>query len=96
MARLDEFIQRSKKLSKSALAGCKPEIYEDMSALLADIVTALKNLSDPRLLEMLNGIIRELLTAQEACDLYRISDDLGYELPYVLQEISAHTESEQK
>ena len=90
MAFPDELIQRSERLSKTALAGCKPEVYEYMSALLTDIVDAVKNLSDPQLIEMLNGIIRELLSAQEAGDLYRISDDLGSELPYVLREIAPH------
>ena len=89
MNKIDELIARSQELSKKALLGCQPEIYEAMSSLLEDTL-ALLQASKFQNIETLNEVIRDLLEAQEHQDLYRISDSLGYELPYVLRLIADH------
>ncbi len=85
-----DLIARSKELSKKALAGCCPETYELMTALLEEIVkfVAANNCSQEHT-AMLNGVIKDLLQGQEKDDLLRISDDLGFELPYVLNKIES-------
>ena len=82
-------IERSKELSKKALNGCCPQTYELMTALLEDVVkfVAANNCTREHT-TMLNTVIRDLLEGQEKDDLLRISDDLGFELPYVLSEIA--------
>ncbi len=84
-------IERSKELSKKVLDGCCPQTYELMTALLEDVVkfVAANNCTREHT-AMLNTVIRDLLEGQEKDDLLRISDDLGFELPYVLSEIAAH------
>lgn len=82
-------IERSRELSKKALDGCCPQSYELMTALLEDIVkfVAASNCSEEHT-NMLNSVIKDLLEGQEKDDLLRISDDLGFELPYVLSQIA--------
>lgn len=87
MHEIEQLITRSQELSKKALFGCQPEIYEAMSALLTDIVATIQG-SSIKNIENLNTVIRDLLEAQEHHDLYRISDTLGYEMPYILKMIA--------
>lgn len=84
-----DLIKRSKELSKKALDGCCPQTYELMTALLEDVVKFVtENNCTKEHTTMLNSVIKDLLEGQEKDDLLRISDDLGFELPYVLTEIA--------
>ncbi len=80
-----ELAQKSKEISDTALKGCCAETYELMTELLTEVVSLSPKLSKDFMLR-LNMIIKDLLQAQERNDLLRISDDLGYELPFFLEQ----------
>ena len=85
----ESLIERSKQVSKKALEGCCPETYELMSALLEDVVRFVSESGCAKeTTVMLNGVIKDLLEGQENDDSLRISDDLGYEFPYVIAQIA--------
>ncbi|HAH70976.1 MAG TPA: hypothetical protein DCL74_04445 [Succinivibrionaceae bacterium] len=84
-AKMHELAQKSKEVSDIALKGCCAETYELMTELLTQIVAISSKLSKDSILR-LNMIIKDLLEAQEKNDLLRISDDLGYELPFFLEQ----------
>ncbi|MCI6797688.1 MAG: hypothetical protein MR571_07525 [Succinatimonas sp.] len=84
-AKTRELAQKSKEISDIALKGCCAETYELMTGLLTEVVSLSPKLSKDFVLS-LNTIIKDLLEAQERNDLLRISDDLGYELPFFLEQ----------
>ncbi len=84
MKSVSSIIDACHETARVAIKGCPADTYAHMSKLLEDALSLAPNMNKDYAIAI-QGIVSNLLDAQEKGDLLKIADFVNFELVYVLE-----------